>query len=112
MSDQAPIVVVSALQPRSLSAALAETNLFPVIDATWSEALDAVARVQPAAVLVSATADDDAIFSALAKRLGAKQPYVPLIALDPVAPLPGHAIPFLQSAGNFDRLSARLRAAL
>jgi hypothetical protein len=37
---------------------------------------------------------------------------VPLIAIDPVAPLPGHAIPFLQTSGNFDRLSARLRAAL
>ncbi|CAN5524189.1 hypothetical protein BH11PSE4_BH11PSE4_11600 [soil metagenome] len=112
MSDQAPIVIVSALQPPSFSAAVAETNLFPVIEATWREALDAVARVQPAAVLVSAAAEDEAIFTTLAKRLAAKQPYVPLIAIDPVAPLPGHAIPFLQTSGSFDRLSARLRAAL
>lgn len=112
MSDQAPIVVVSSLQPPLFAEALAETNLFPVIEATWAEALDAVARVQPAAVLVSATAEDEAIFSMLAKRLAAKQPYVPLIAIDPVAPLPGHAIPFLQASGSFDRLSARLRAAL
>jgi hypothetical protein len=112
MSDQAPIVVVSALKPPPFAAAVAETNLFPVIEATWTEALDAVARVQPAAVLVSAATEDEAIFATLAKRMAAKQPYVPLIAIDPVAPLPGHAIPFLQTSGNFDRLSARLRAAL
>jgi hypothetical protein len=71
-----------------------------------------VARVQPAAVVVSASADDMPTFQALAKRLGAKQPYVPLIAIDPVTELPGHAIPLTQTAGQFDRLSARLRNAL
>ncbi|MET0720082.1 MAG: GGDEF domain-containing protein [Tardiphaga sp.] len=111
MSDQAPIVVVSA-QPSAFSSALS-SHMFPLIDATWSEALDAVARVQPAAVLVSASAADMPTFQVLAKRLGAKQPYVPLIAIDPVTALPGHAIPFSQStAGGFDRLTARLRNAL
>jgi hypothetical protein len=86
--------------------------MFPLIDATWGEALDAVARVQPAAVLVSASAEDMPTFQALAKRLGAKQPYVPLIAIDPTTVLPGHAIPFAQTSGHFDRLSARLRNAL
>jgi hypothetical protein len=86
--------------------------MFPLIDATWGEALDAVARVQPAAVLVSASAEDMPTFQALAKRLGAKQPYVPLIAVDPTTALPGHAIPFAQTTGHFDRLSARLRNAL
>jgi hypothetical protein len=112
MSDQAPIVAISATRPPTFSAALADTRMFPVIDATWPEALDAVARVQPAAVLVSATAADEPTFEALARRLAAKQPYVPLIAIDPVAPLPAHAIPFVQTAGSFDRLNARLRAAL
>jgi hypothetical protein len=112
MSDLATIVVVSANHPAPFSAALVTSNIFPVIDATWAEALDAVARLQPAAVLVSATADDMPIFEALAKRLGAKQPYVPLIAIDPVTSLPGHALPFIQTAGNFDRLCVRLRNAL
>jgi len=112
MSDQAPIVAISAAQPPIFSAALADTKMFPVIDATWPEALDAVARVQPAAVLVSASPADEQTFQALARRLAAKQPYVPLIAVDPVAPLPVHAIPFTQTAGSFDRLNARLRAAL
>ncbi|MDB5653654.1 MAG: hypothetical protein JWQ94_1267 [Tardiphaga sp.] len=112
MSDQATIVVVSNQQPATFASALAATNMFPLIDASWSEALDAVARVQPAAVLVSATEADLPTFQALAKRLGAKQPYVPLIAVDPTTALPGYAIPFTQTSGNFDRLSARLRNAL
>jgi hypothetical protein len=112
MSDQAPIVVVSARQPAAFSPALAASNMFPLIDATWDQALDAVARVQPAAVLVSAATGDMPTFQALAKRLGAKQPYVPLIAIDPVTALPDNAIPFSQTAGNFDRLGARLRNAL
>jgi hypothetical protein len=112
MSDQATIVAVSNQQPAAFATALAESNIFPVVDATWDEALDAVARVQPAAVVVSASANDMPTFQALAKRLGAKQPYVPLIAIDPVTDLPGHAIPLTQTAGQFDRLSARLRNAL
>ncbi|SEI03436.1 hypothetical protein [Tardiphaga sp. OK245] len=112
MSDQATIVAVSNQQPAAFATALAESNIFPVVDATWAEALDAVARVQPAAVVVSASADDMPTFQALAKRLGAKQPYVPLIAIDPATDLPGHAIPLTQTDGNFDRLSARLRNAL
>jgi hypothetical protein len=86
--------------------------MFPVVEATWAEALDAVARVQPAAVVVSASAADAPTFHALARRLAAKQPYVPLIAIDPTEPLPAHAIPFSQTDGSFERLSARLRAAL
>jgi len=35
-----------------------------------------------------------------------------LIAVDPAGPLPDNAIPFAQNGGNFDRLLARLRAAL
>jgi hypothetical protein len=86
--------------------------MFPVVDATWREALDAVARVQPAAVVVSASADDMPIFETLARRLAAKQPYVPLIAVDPTTPLPANAIPLTLDAGGFDRLTARLRNAL
>jgi hypothetical protein len=112
MSDQATIVAVSNQQPAAFATALAESNIFPVVDATWGDALDAVARVQPAAVVVSASAEDMPTFHSLAKRLGAKQPYVPLIAIDPVTDLPGHAIPLTQTAGQFDRLSARLRNAL
>lgn len=112
MSDQAPIVAVSTTLPPLFATALAETKMFPVVEVTWAEALDAVARVQPAAVVVSASAADAPTFQALARRLSAKQPYVPLIVIDPTAPLPLHAIPFSSTGGNFERLSARLRTAL
>jgi hypothetical protein len=40
------------------------------------------------------------------------QPYLPLIAIDPQVPFPENAIQFSQSRGSWDRLAARLRAAL
>jgi hypothetical protein len=51
-------------------------------------------------------------FEALAKLVAVRQPYLPLIAIDPQTSLPANAIPFSPSGGNFDRLPARLRAAL
>ena len=48
----------------------------------------------------------------LAKRITLRQPYLPLLAIDPGIGLPENAIPFSQADGNFDRLVARLRAAL
>lgn len=112
MAEQAPIVVVAGLHSRALSAALADTRMFPLIDAGWPDALDAVARVQPAAVVVSAGEDETIILHEIARRLAAKPPYVPLIVIDPTTSLPPRAIPFASTAGNFERLAARLRAAL
>ena len=46
-------------------------------------------------------------------QIAARQPYLPLIAVDPQTALPDNAIPFFQSrSGGSDRLMARLRAAL
>ena len=112
MSDQAPIVAISSMIPASFSAALADTRMFPIIEAGWSEALDAVARVQPVAVVASVTEADMPVFGTLARRLAAKQPYVPLIAIDPTVALPINALPFTQSEDGNDRLGARLRNAL
>ena len=56
---------------------------------------------------------DAARFAALAARIAARQPYLPLIAVDPQIPLPDNAIPFFQSQGRVrTALVARLRAAL
>jgi GGDEF domain-containing protein len=83
----------------------------------------AVEQVQPAAVL-AATSDTDAVgLTELAARVAARQPYLPLIAVDPRVPHPENFIPFFQSqalqtqalqpqGGGSDRLVARLRAAL
>ena len=51
----------------------------------------------------------------LAARVAARQPYLPLISVDPRVPHPDNAIPFFQpnrKADGSDRLVARLRAAL
>jgi hypothetical protein len=112
MSQQGPIIVVSSGETLSFSTALAETKMFPVIDAVWSEAAQALDRLQPAAVLVSASSDAAPLLRRLAEQVAARQPYVPLLVIDPQMPLPANAIPFSRIAGNIDRLSARLRAAL
>jgi hypothetical protein len=112
MSQQGPIIVVSATERPAFAGALDEAKLFPVIDAGWADAPRAVAQLAPAAVLVAPSEADQAGLGALAKQIAATKPYLPLIAIDPFAMLPENAIPFAQSGGNFDRLLARLRAAL
>ncbi len=122
MSQQGPILVVSTARRPSFAAALDVGRLFPVVETEWADAARAVEQVQPAAVL-AATADIDAAgLAPLAARVAARQPYLPLIAVDPQIALPDNAIPFFQNQipqpqssptqGGSDRLMARLRAAL
>jgi hypothetical protein len=112
MSQQGPVIVVSAAGRPPFAAALDETKIFPVIDAGWNDASRAVETLQPAAVLVAMSNAAEPRFDALAKQIAARQPYLPLIAVDPKTPLPENAIPFSLDGGNSDRLLARLRAAL
>jgi hypothetical protein len=110
MSQQGPILVVSSGEPSSVVAALSQTGMFPVIESNWPEAAHAVEQLQPAAVLVSADAGAD--FAALAAQVAELKPYVPLVVIDPTASLPENALPFALTAGDFERLNSRLRAAL
>ena len=109
MSQHGPILVVSTAARPPFASAL--DDVFPVIHATWADAPRAVAQLGPAAVLI-AWSETEPGFEALAKQIAATKPYLPLIAVDPGASLPENAIPFSQSGGNFDRLMARVRAAL
>jgi hypothetical protein len=122
MSQQGPILVVSTARRPSFAATLDIGRLFPVVEAEWADAVRAVEQVQPAAVLV-ATADTDAAgLAQLAARVAARQPYLPLISVDPRVAHPDNVIPFFQNQtrqpqssptqGGSDRLTARLRAAL
>src|SRR6202158_1376057 len=112
MSQQGPIIVVSTAGRPSFASALDDAKIFPIIDAVWADASRAVEQLAPAAVSVTLSEAVDPRFVALAKQLAARQPYLPLIAVDPQTSLPENAIPFAQAGGNFDRLMARLRAAL
>jgi hypothetical protein len=113
MSQQGPILVVSTAARRSFASALDEAKLFPVVEADWADASHAIEQVQPAAVLAATSETEEPGFALLAKQIAARLPYLPLIAIDPLAALPETAIPFFQAEdGNSDRLIARLRAAL
>jgi len=85
--------------------------MFPVIPTIWADVLRAVRQLQPAAILVASSGAEPG-FEVLAREIAAREPYLPLIAIDPTTTLPENAIPFAQIGGNFDRLMARLRAAL
>lgn len=112
MSQQGPIIVVSNAERPSFASALDDAKLFPVVDTSWADAPRAVKQVGPAAVLVASPEGVEPRFNALAKQIAATKPYLPLIAVDPRTSLPENALPFRQIGGNFDRLTARLRAAL
>ena len=112
MSQHGPIIVVSTAERPAFAGALDDAKLFPVIDANWVNASRAVEQLAPAAVLVALSEAVEPRLNALAKTIAATKPYLPLIAVDPTTSLPENAIPFSQSGGNFDRLMARLRAAL
>jgi hypothetical protein len=112
MSQQGPILVVSTASRSSFAASLDEAKMFPIVDATWADASRAVAQLQPAAVFAAMSETAEPGFEALAKQIAARQPYLPLIAIDPTTSLPENAIPFSQTEGNPNRLTARLRAAL
>lgn len=112
MSQQGPIIVVSAAERPPLSRALDDAKLFPVLDTEWADAPRAIAQLAPAAVIAAPATATDPDLPALAQQVAAAEPYIPLIVVDPVTPLPGNAIPFTLGGGSFDRLIARLRAAL
>ena len=113
MSQQGPLIVVSTAGRPSFASALDDAKMFPMIDAGWADASRAIEQLHPAAVLVAMpeTAAEPRLH-ALAKQIAAQRPYLPLIAVDPTTSLPDNAIPFSQTGGNFDRLTARLRASL
>jgi hypothetical protein len=112
MSQQGPILVVSAQARPSFAAALGEAKLFPAVETDWSEAARAIETVQPAAVIAAMAGADPQRVETLAKLIAARAPYLPLIAVDPVTELPDNALPFFQTEAQPHRLIARLNAAL
>ncbi len=112
MSQQGPVILVSAAGRPAFATALDDAGIFPVIDASWADASRAVEQLQPAAVVAAMSGNIEPRLSVLARQIAARQPYLPLIAVDPQPLLPENAIPFSQRGNNFDRMKARLRSAL
>jgi hypothetical protein len=111
MSQQGPIIVVANAGRPAFVRALDAAGIFPIINAARADASRAVEQLAPAAIIIASEVVESG-FEALAKQVAARKPYLPLIAVDPRTSLPANAIPFSPSGGNFDRLPARLRAAL
>ncbi|NPV21100.1 GGDEF domain-containing protein [Bradyrhizobium aeschynomenes] len=112
MSQQGPLLIVSSSTRPSLSAALAVAQILPSVETSWADAISTMAKVQPAAVVAVVEDADANEVAALSRHVGARKPYVPLIAITPGGTaLPDHAIP-LHGSDNHERLLARLRAAL
>lgn len=112
MSQQGPLLLVSNHGRPAFAAALDEAQMFPLIETDFADAVHAVAQVQPSAVLAEMSGADGTEFAALAEQIGARSPYLPLIAVNAEGALPENAIAFFASDGKFDRLPLRLRAAL
>ena len=112
MSQQGPIIVVSAGEPPPFASALQDAELLPVVPCRWANASRSLAQLAPAAVVVAASATAEIGLEALARQVAANRLYLPLIVVDPTTSLPDNAIPCTQSGGKFDRLIARLRSAL
>jgi hypothetical protein len=114
MSAQGPIIIVSNDKQPALAAALDHAKMFPIIETSWADAARAVAQMQPVAMLVASPEVAEPELAVFAKQIGALQPYLPLLVINPKTSLPENAIPFSQSAADAgsDRLTARLRAAL
>jgi len=112
MSQQGPLLLVSNAGRPSFASALDQAQMFPLIETSLADAARAVTQVQPAAVLAAIAGADAEEFAALAHQIGARKPYLPLIAVAPEHALPDNAIPFSPHGGKFDRLLPRLRTAL
>jgi hypothetical protein len=112
MSQQGPIVTVSNREGHALADAVAQVKTFPLVDVGWPDAVEALARLHPAAVLASDVAGNTTALTALARQAARAEPYLPLIALDPGASLPQNALPFTQAGRSPERLVSRLNAAL
>lgn len=112
MSQQGPIVTVSNRESHALADAVAQVKTFPLVDVGWPDAVGALMRLRPAAVLASDVESNAAALTALAQQAARAEPYMPLIALDPGATLPKNVLPFTQAGRSPERLVTRLNAAL
>lgn len=112
MSQQGPILIVSTGGRPSFATALDETRLFPIVDADWADAVRAVEQLRPGAVLASSFGVDKPSIEALAQQVASREPYLPLIAVDPQTLLPDTVIPFAHSDDHPERLLARISSAL
>jgi hypothetical protein len=111
MSQPGPVIIVSDEQRSDAAQLLKDSRLFPLVETPWADAPDAIERVRPSAIIVSAGSDPHTL-DMLAREVDRLQPYTALIVIDPVSTLPPNALPFTGSHDDTQRFNARLNAAL
>ena len=114
MSLQGPIVVVADQKDADLVAALAAEGAFPVVDASWRDAADAIARIEPSAVVIAGPAKSPNDIPALCAAIeSAGDTYLPIVArVSDTAPPPLlGALPVAVNASPA-RIAVRLASAL
>ncbi len=112
MSQQGPILIVSDTESATVTDAIGDVKLFPLIESNWPDAARAIARVQPAAVIATGAQEHEDRLAEIARQVEVLKPHAALIVLDPASPLPPNAIPFTRIDRDPARLNARLNAAL
>jgi GGDEF domain-containing protein len=114
MALQGPIVVIADKKDAELVAALAADGAFPIVEAPWRDGADAIARIEPAAVVTSEPERPSehvaAVRAAVAK---AGTPYLPVVARvsDAIGPVLADALPISVRATP-GRVAVRLASAL
>ncbi|HEU5273353.1 MAG TPA: GGDEF domain-containing protein [Xanthobacteraceae bacterium] len=111
MSLQGPIVVIAEHKDADLVAALATAGAFPIVEASWRDAANAIARIEPAGVVASAP-DNPRQAEALRAAVAAGDLYLPLVARtgDGTAPAIAGALPIAHDASH-ERIIIRLASA-
>jgi len=114
MSLQGPIVIIDDQKNAELVAALAAAGAFPVVETPWKDGADAIARVQPSAVVLAnpEAPPDRGPLQELCRAV-ARKPYLPVVARmkeGSELPVPG-ALPIAADAPP-SRIAVRLASAL
>jgi GGDEF domain-containing protein len=114
MSLQGSIVIVAEKPDGSLVQAFTAAGAFPVVEARWTDAANAVASIKPSAVvLAEPDAPPPEAAQALEQQISASESYVPVVARmreDGTAAL-ANALPVAEDT-QVERLIARLASAL
>ena len=114
MSLQGPIVVIADKKDAELVAALGADGAFPIVEAPWRDGADAIARIEPAAVVTTEPERPSehvaAVRAAIAK---AGTPYLPVVSrvADLACPSLPEALPIAGRAPA-GRITMRLASAL
>jgi GGDEF domain-containing protein len=114
MALQGPIVVIADKKDAELVAALGADGAFPIVEAPWRDGADAIARIEPAAVVTSEPERPSEHAAAVRAAIAeAGTPYLPVVSrvADLACPTLPEALPIAGRAPPA-RVTVRLASAL